>query len=95
MEERKRLYKPSPLRNLRESGAWHLLVYAFLVLFIGNEAYAFRIVSYEILLGLMALALALALGAGVELRFYELKLQLRNIERLLLDIKAEETQQSH
>jgi hypothetical protein len=82
------VYKPSSTRDLKESGGWRLLLYGLLVFVIGYVAYSFGAISYGILLGLMALSLALALGAGVELRFYQLKLQLRNIERMLEELKS-------
>jgi hypothetical protein len=79
--------RPSALRDLKQSGAWRYLFYAFVVFGVGDLAYSGRLISYEVMLGLMAVCLALALGAGVEVRFYELKMQLRNIERMLEDVK--------
>ncbi len=81
------MYKPSIVRDLKNSGGLWLLIFAFVLLFAGYESYAFGVIQYPTMLGILALSVALALGADIEYRFYQLKLQLRSIERMIRDLK--------
>ena len=82
--------KHSGLEDLKKSGAARLLFFAVVSLAASGLAWvtfpplkADFFTTYAISLALSAVGIALALAALQEYRFHQLKIQLRNLERMI------------
>lgn len=95
--EEEPLPKQSALHDLKKSGASRFLFFAIVMLIAGIAVWftlpplkADFFTIYSISLGLSAVGIALALAAAQEYRFYQIKIQLRNLERMIQKVSKQD-----